>query len=85
MFNCFLKINTEKLLTDELANVGVEQREQIIETLGENVFRLSVWDTGGQEKHKCVDQTYVRGVDGMILCCDLTHANTFETISEWCE
>ena len=55
MFNCFLKINTEKLLTDELANVGVEQREQIIETLGENVFRLSVWDTGGQEKHKCVD------------------------------
>ena len=27
----------------------------------------------------------MRGVDGMVLVCDLTNAMTFATISEWCE
>lgn len=84
MFNCWLKISTEKLLQEELADLSEERREQIHEELGENVFRLSIWDTGGQEKHKSVDQTYVRGVDGMVLVCDLTNRDTFTTISEWC-
>lgn len=55
MFNCWLRICTEKLLKNELSNLSLERREQIIEELGENLFRLSIWDTGGQEKHKCVD------------------------------
>jgi len=55
MFNCWLKISTEKLLQEELADLSEERREQIHEELGENVFRLSIWDTGGQEKHKSVD------------------------------
>lgn len=50
----------------------------------DTLFRLTVWDTGGQEKHNSVDHTYVRGVDGMILVCDMTRKKTFETIERWC-
>jgi small GTP-binding protein len=78
--NCFLKIDLHKLLEPEInANGGSLNGVN----LDDNVIRLSIWDTAGQEQASSVNHTYVRGVDGMLLVSDLTRMHTFETISEW--
>ena len=51
--------------------------------LDDNVVRLSIWDTAGQEDSTSINHTYVRGVDGMILVHDLTRIDTFKTIEKW--
>lgn len=77
MYTTFLKIDIGKLLEKEIINNGGSLNGV---NLDDNVIRLSIWDTGGQEQSISVNHTYVRGVDGMLLVHDLTRMETFETI-----
>ena len=82
-FNTGVSIKIAKLLENEIKAAG--GLEHLPFSVDDTLFRLTVWDTGGQEKYSKVDSTYVRGVDGMVLVCDVTRKKTFLTIEKWCQ
>jgi Ras-related protein Rab-2A len=45
---------------------------------------LSIWDIMGQESYKkLLHPTYLKGVKGALLICDLTKRKTLENLVEW--
>lgn len=50
---------------------------------GDNIIKLYLWDTAGQEKYRAITTAYFRGTDEFILVFDLTAADTLEAIEGW--
>lgn len=51
--------------------------------LNDNIYKLQIWDTAGQETFKSMTQTFYRGADGCILVYDITNRESFNNISSW--
>jgi len=51
--------------------VNVEFSSKSIE-LGNNLIRLQLWDTAGQEKYQAVTKSYYRNSLGVIIVFDIT-------------
>ena len=49
---------------------------------GDNV-KLSIWDTGGQERYRSLAPMYYRGAEGVILTYDITRPDSFESTKRW--
>lgn len=80
MFNTFVKIDIAKILEKDIQANGGSANGVNLE---DNIIRLSIWDTAGQEMSSSVNHTYVRGVDGMILVHDLSRKDSFDSIEGW--
>ena len=46
-------------------------------------IRLNIWDTAGQERFRSMTNNLLNGAHGIILVCDITNKNTFETVKHW--
>ncbi len=51
--------------------------------LGENVLRMQIWDTGGQERFGPIRQLYYRGTKGVLLVYDRANRTSFERAAYW--
>jgi small GTP-binding protein len=51
--------------------------------VGENVLRMQVWDTGGQERFGPIRQLYYRGAKGVLLVYDQSNVESFNRIEYW--
>jgi small GTP-binding protein len=51
--------------------------------LGENVLRLQLWDTGGQERFGPIRQLYYRGTKGVLLVYDRSNRESFDRAAYW--
>ncbi|MFX0169082.1 MAG: Rab family GTPase [Candidatus Hodarchaeota archaeon] len=51
--------------------------------VGENVLRMQIWDTGGQERFGPIRQLYYRGTKGVLMVYDLSNARSFERMEYW--
>ncbi len=51
--------------------------------VGENVLRLQIWDTGGQERFGPIRQLYYRGAKGVLLVYDRSNPDSFNRIEYW--
>lgn len=51
--------------------------------VGENVLRMQIWDTGGQERFGPIRQLYYRGTKGVLLVYDRSSEASFERIEYW--
>lgn len=49
------------------------------------IARLHIWDTLGQEKFKSISQLFFKGTAGAFLVFDLSRAETFDEIPSWHE
>ncbi|KAG8184711.1 hypothetical protein JTE90_013098 [Oedothorax gibbosus] len=45
--------------------------------------RLELWDTGGQERFKCVINSYFRKADGVLMVYDVTDVSSFQKLKSW--
>jgi len=48
-----------------------------------NIVKVQLWDTAGQEKFKAVTQAYYRNSHGAILVYDVTDASSFTSLNVW--
>jgi small GTP-binding protein len=48
-----------------------------------DLYRLSIWDLGGQRQFKNLAEIYIKGFFGAILAFDLTRYSTLKSIHEW--
>ncbi|MFX1562265.1 MAG: Rab family GTPase [Promethearchaeota archaeon] len=51
--------------------------------VGEEVLRLQIWDTGGQERFGSMRQLYYRGTKGALVVYDRSNPTSFERLDYW--
>ena len=46
-------------------------------------YKIHIWDLAGQERFKCIVNTYYRTAQGIILAFDITSSNSFKSLEKW--
>ena len=49
------------------------------------IYKLTIWDTVGQERYRSLPKKYYQNVNGILLLFDLNEKKSFENISHWIE
>ncbi len=52
-------------------------------TINKKRLRLTVWDTGGQERFATVRTLYYKGSSGVLCVFDLTNRESFDHVPKW--
>ena len=74
--------------TDDIFNnmyrptIGIDFRSKTVE-LEDQVFKVQIWDTAGQEKYRSITRSYYRGANGIILVYDVTCRKSFNNVEMW--
>ena len=64
------------------STVGVEFMAYPME-IDQQIVKLQIWDTAGQEKYQSVGKAYYRNAVGVILVFSLTDHGSFEALGKW--
>ena len=65
-----------------LSTIGVDFRVKTITYENKN-YKLSIYDTTGQERYKSLAFSLIKNVDGIILMYDVTDESTFKSVPNW--
>lgn len=71
-------------MTDHEVTVGVEFGTLLVK-LEQQVFKLQIWDTAGQESFKSITKIFYRGAHCIFLAYDITRSETFDNLTTWYE
>lgn len=82
---CFLLRYVEDTFTENhITTIGVDYKTKIFEDNKTNeIIKLQIWDTAGQDKFRCITKNYFRGSNGIILIYDITSQKSFKNIRNW--
>ncbi|CAD8119678.1 unnamed protein product [Paramecium sonneborni] len=81
--SCLLLQFTENKFSDHTeSTVGVEFGYKTIK-LNDQLIKLQIWDTAGQDSFKSITRSYYRGAIGGLLVFDFSRRSTFEDIKKW--
>lgn len=81
---CLLSRFTENTFPEE--HVSRHMQTAVVSadvTVGRESVRLILWDTGGQEKFRCLTTSYYRDAMAAMLVYDITNRESFENIQHW--
>ena len=81
---CFLLRYVDEQFDDShISTIGVDFRTKLFQINSEEILKLQIWDTAGQDKFKSITKNYFRGTNGIILMYDITSKNSFKNIKNW--
>ena len=76
------RICNDKFLPDYDSTIGVDFFTKTI-YYNENIFKIQLWDSAGQEKYRSLIPSYLRGASIIFLVYDLTWRESFDAIKSW--
>ena len=79
-----LRYSDDKFHEDKTATIGIDFKIKIIRK-GNEVIKVSIYDTAGEERFKTLIKHYYRGANGILLIFDLTKKSTFDKLNIWLE
>jgi len=83
--SCFLLRYADDAFTESfISTIGVDFRFKSI-NVNDKIIRLQIWDTAGQERFRTITAAYYRGADGILIVYDITHRESFSSITGWLE
>lgn len=62
--------------------IGVQFSSKTL-TINNEVVKVQVWDTAGQDKYRAITSNYYRGAHGALLVYDITRLDTFKRLDVW--
>ena len=62
--------------------IMTEFRHKIIEHK-ENLYKIQLWDIGGQDKNRYATKVLTKGAHGFIIVCDIQNKNSLEGAALW--
>ena len=65
-----------------LTTIGVDSQIKIIK-INNELYKLFIWDTAGQEKYRSLPKKYYKNADGILLLFDVTKQESFNNVSNW--
>jgi len=72
----------EGFLAEYLNTVGADFA-YFSESVGEDLYKWSIWDLAGQPKFSNVRPVFYAGAFGTLLCFDVTRRETFDKLDAW--
>lgn len=64
------------------ATVGVEFLTKVVKLHNQN-FKITLWDTAGQEKYKSLSKVYYKGSSGVLIVYDVTDPQSYLDVESW--
>ena len=62
--------------------IGIDFKTKIIQK-GNELIKLSIYDTAGEEKYRYLIKNYYNGANGILLIYDITNRNSFHNLNLW--
>ena len=78
------RVTTNEFIEDHEVTVGVEFGALMVR-LEEQIFKLQIWDTTGQESFKSITKIFYKGAHAVVLTYDITRMDTFLNLQTWLE
>ena len=76
------RVTTNEFVEDHEVTVGVEFGTLMLR-LEDQIFKLQIWDTAGQESFKSITKIFYRGAHCVVLAYDITRMETFTSLQTW--
>ena len=67
---------------DSKATVGVEFLSKTY-LINQEVFKIEIGDTAGQERYKSITAAYYKGAKGAMIVYDVTNQTSFDNVDNW--
>ena len=81
--SCMLhRLTNNEFVNDHEVTVGVEFGTLLVK-LEQQVFKLQIWDTAGQDSFKSITKIFYRGAHCIFLTYDITRLDTFNNLATW--
>lgn len=82
--SCILRrlVDNEYRGDDHDVTVGVEFGSYLIK-VEDQVYKLQIWDTAGQESFRSITKIFYRGAHAVILAYSIANRDTFDSLTEW--
>ena len=65
-----------------LSTIGIDKEIKHVK-VGNESYKITLWDTAGQDRFKCLPKKYYQNADGVLLLFDVTNEETFNNVSNW--
>ena len=78
------RFTKDTFTTASNTTIGIELAHKTVQIRNKTV-KAQLWDTGGQEKFRCITAPFYRGALGGIIVYDVTNRSTFQSVSYWIE
>ncbi len=79
-----LRLSHRNFTSVYVPTVGIDFSVRTV-SLDEIRYKLTVWDTSGQERFKLITLSYYRGAQGIIIFYDASRQSTFDNVPNWIE
>jgi Ras-related protein Rab-1A len=81
--SCILMRYADNSFTENFFNtIGVDFKIKTI-TLNDQVVKMQIWDTAGQDRFRTLTSSYYRGAHGIIIVYDVTNKDSFDNVKQW--
>ena len=81
---CFLlRYMDDSFLDLHMATIGLDYRLKTMILENQNIVKVQLWDTAGQDKFRAITRNYYKGANGIILIFDVTNQNSYDNIKKW--
>ena len=81
---CFLLRYTDDTFLDlHMATIGLDYRLKTMILDNQQIVKVQLWDTAGQDKFRAITRNYYKGARGIILIYDITNIKSYENIKKW--
>ncbi len=72
----------DKFNEDIKPTLAIDYKTKMIQK-GENLIKISIYDTAGEEKYRHLIKNYYNGSNGILLVFDITDKNSFDNLNFW--
>ena len=79
---CFLNRYFKNQFKSTLSNIGIDKDIKFVK-INNSIYKLTVWDTVGQERFRALPKKYFQNADGVLLLFDVTKDESFSNVSNW--
>ena len=80
--NLLMKFANNKFTEEYEATIGVEFGVKNI-TLDNQIFRIQIWDTAGQENFRSITRAYYKNCVCAMVVYDITNKKSFDNVQNW--
>jgi len=77
-----LRYTRDDYRDNHMTTIGVDFQTRFIQIKNE-IIKLLLWDTAGQEKFRSITEAYYRGSHGVLIVYDITDLKSFKNIKRW--
>jgi Ras-related protein Rab-2A len=82
--SCILaKLIKEEFKEEHNVTIGVEFGNYSMIVNNDQMMKLQIWDTAGQESFRSITRIFYKGSQAVMLVFDITERQTFMSIRSW--